>query len=98
MAIARVLVVDDDAAVRRMLVDYLGAHDYAVDVAANGTELRQYFEQQTPDVVLLDVGLPGEDGLSLARYLRERYAVGVHHGDWRGRRGRSRRRTRGGCR
>jgi two-component system OmpR family response regulator len=77
MTIARVLVVDDDAAVRRMLVDYLGAHDYAVDVAANGTELRQYFEQQMPDVVLLDVGLPGEDGLSLARYLRERYAVGI---------------------
>ena len=77
MTIARVLVVDDDAAVRRMLVDYLGAHDYAVDVAANGTELRQYFERQTPDVVLLDVGLPGEDGLSLARYLRERYAVGI---------------------
>ena len=77
MTIARVLVVDDDAAVRRMLVDYLGAHDYAVDVAADGTELRQYFERQTPDVVLLDVGLPGEDGLSLARYLRERYAVGI---------------------
>jgi DNA-binding response OmpR family regulator len=77
MPIARVLVVDDDAAVRRMLVDYLGAHDYAVDVAANGSELRQYFERQTPDAVLLDVGLPGEDGLSLARYLRERYAVGI---------------------
>lgn len=77
MPIARVLVVDDDAAVRRMLVDYLGAHDYAVDVAANGAEMREYFERQRPDAVLLDVGLPGEDGLSLARYLRERYAVGI---------------------
>lgn len=73
----RVLVVDDDADVRRMLVEYLGAHDYDVAAAANGTEMRAALERQVPDVVLLDVGLPGEDGLSLARYLRERHPVGI---------------------
>ena len=77
MASARILVVDDDADVRRMLVDYLGTHDYEVTAAANGTEMRAALERQVPDVVLLDVGLPGEDGLSLARFLRERYPVGI---------------------
>jgi two-component system OmpR family response regulator len=60
-----------------MLVDYLGAHDYDVDAAANGAEMRAAIERRVPDVVLLDVGLPGEDGLSLARYLRERHPVGI---------------------
>jgi len=73
----RVLVVDDDADVRRMLVEYLGAHDYEVAAASNGTEMRAAIERQVPDVVLLDVGLPGEDGLALARYLRERHALGI---------------------
>ena len=77
MARARVLGVDDDTDVRRMLVDYLGAHDYEVSAAANGTEMRAALERQVPDVVLLDVGLPGEDGLSLARFLRERHSVGI---------------------
>jgi two-component system OmpR family response regulator len=77
VVIPRILVVDDDADVRRMLVEYLGAHDYAVAAAANGAEMRVELERQVPDVVLLDVGLPGEDGLSLARYLRERYRLGI---------------------
>ncbi len=77
MANASVLVVDDDADVRRMLVDYLGSHDYQVIGVANGAEMRAALEREVPDVVLLDVGLPGEDGLSLARFLRERYPVGI---------------------
>jgi two-component system phosphate regulon response regulator OmpR len=77
VAIANLLVVDDDADLRRMLVEYLGAHDYHVEAAANGTEMREHLARAVPDVVLLDVGLPGEDGLSLARWLRERHAVGI---------------------
>jgi two-component system, OmpR family, response regulator len=77
VASADVLVVDDDADVRRMLVEYLSAHDYHVDAAANGTEMRELLTRRVPDVVLLDVGLPGEDGLALARYLRERHPVGI---------------------
>jgi len=71
------LVVDDDADIRRMLVEYLGSHDYEVDAAANGAEMRERLQAGVPDVVLLDVGLPGEDGLTLARWLRERHAVGI---------------------
>lgn len=77
MANASVLVVDDDADVRRMLVEYLGSHDYEVTGVANGGEMRAALERKVPNVVLLDVGLPGEDGLSLARFLRERYPVGI---------------------
>lgn len=77
MASANVLVVDDDADVRRMLVEYLSGHDYHVVAAANGAEMRERLAAGVPDVVLLDVGLPGEDGLSLARWLRERHPVGI---------------------
>ena len=75
--IPRVLVVDDDADVRRMLVEYLGAHDYAVSAAGSGAQMRAELARSVPDVVLLDVGLPGEDGLLLARFLREHYKVGI---------------------
>ncbi|HQR20934.1 MAG TPA: response regulator [Burkholderiaceae bacterium] len=74
---ACVLVVDDDADVRRMLVEYLGSHDYEVTAVASGSEMRAALERRVPDVVLLDIGLPGEDGLALARYLRERHSVGI---------------------
>jgi two-component system phosphate regulon response regulator OmpR len=77
VAVAKVLVVDDDADIRRMLVEYLGGHDYDVDAAAGGAEMREKLASSVPDVVLLDVGLPGEDGLSLARWLRERHPVGI---------------------
>ncbi|MGH8352431.1 MAG: response regulator [Pseudomonas sp.] len=73
----RVLVVDDDAEVRELLLDYLGGHGYRVDTAADSQQLRAELERRLPDVVLLDVGLPGEDGLSLARFLRERHDLPV---------------------
>ena len=73
----RVLVVDDDAAVREMLAEYLGGHGYDVAVAADGAAMRAEIERAKPALVLLDVGLPGEDGLTLARYLRERHDVGI---------------------
>ena len=72
-----VLVVDDDASIREMLHDYLSSHGYEVALAGDGTSMRSQIEAATPDLVLLDLGLPHEDGLSLARYLRERYDVGI---------------------
>ena len=77
MDATRVLVVDDDPAIRKMLTDYLSQHGYQVATAANGAAMRAEIARAVPAVVLLDVGLPGEDGLSLARYLRERYEVGI---------------------
>lgn len=74
---ARVLIVDDEADVRDMLKEYLSAHRYEVLEADSGETMRAVLEQVVPDVALLDVGLPGEDGLSLARYLRERYDLGI---------------------
>jgi two-component system phosphate regulon response regulator OmpR len=72
-----VLVVEDDQAIREMVAEYLGANGYAVHQAESGSDMREAIERNLPDVVLLDVRLPGEDGLSLARFLRERYDVGI---------------------
>ena len=60
-----------------MLAEYLRTHGYEVAQADRGTAMREAVEQSLPDVVLLDVNLPGEDGLTLARFLRERYDVGI---------------------
>ena len=72
-----VLIVDDDDTVRTMIAEYLESHGYATAQAGDGTAMRAAIEQATPDVVLLDLNLPREDGLTLARYLRERYDVGI---------------------
>lgn len=77
MSSGKVLVVDDDADVRRVLTEYLGGHDFDVVAVASGEAMRSALQTSVPDVVLLDLGLPGEDGLTLARFLRERYAVGI---------------------
>jgi len=77
MAAVRILVVDDDADVRQMLAEYLSTHGYEVALADNGAAMRKELERAAPAVVLLDVGLPGEDGLTLARYVRERYDLGI---------------------
>jgi two-component system OmpR family response regulator len=77
MAETRLLVVDDDAAMRRMLSEYLGSHGFVVTTADSGEQMRRELDAALPDLVLLDLNLPGEDGLTLARFLRERYDVGI---------------------
>jgi DNA-binding response OmpR family regulator len=72
-----VLVVDDDPIVRELLEDYLGSNQYRVFTAANGTEARAILAEQVPHIVILDIGLPGEDGLSLARFVREQYDIAI---------------------
>jgi len=72
-----VLIVDDDASIREMLAEYFASHGFVTAEAEDGTTMRAAIERATPDVVLLDLRLPREDGLSLARYLRERYDVGI---------------------
>ena len=73
----RLLIVDDDPSVRAMLREYLEDHAFSVAEAGSGAQMRECIERELPDAVLLDIRLPGEDGLSLARYLRERYDVGI---------------------
>src|SRR3954470_11351689 len=66
----RIVVVDDDDGVREMVAEYLGQHGYKVRAAAGGAELDQLLAEDGADLVLLDVNMPGEDGLSIARRLR----------------------------
>jgi two-component system phosphate regulon response regulator OmpR len=72
-----VLIVDDDASVRDMIAEYLGDNDYEVLQADSGESMRAALAKRVPDVVLLDVRLGREDGLSLARFLREHYSIGI---------------------
>jgi len=73
----QLLVVDDDPDVRELIQDYFSDNGFRVVEAKDATAMRSAIEASVPDVVLLDVGLPGEDGLSLARYLREHHDVGI---------------------
>ena len=68
--VARVLVVDDDVAIRSTLARSLGAEGYTVDVAANGHDALQVALDRTPDLVVLDLMLPGITGLDVCRRLR----------------------------
>jgi len=72
-----VLIVDDDPDIRGMLAEYLGSHGYRIAQAADGEAMRAEIERVAPDLVLLDLRLPREDGLSLARHLREHCDVGI---------------------
>jgi len=67
-----ILVVDDDAETRSLLQEYLQKQGYRVTPAADGKALRRALEIGRPDLVVLDVMLPGEDGLELCRDLRTR--------------------------
>jgi DNA-binding response OmpR family regulator len=73
----KILVVDDDEAVCRLLEDYLVEHGYIVHTAHDAVAARTLIAQQRPAAALLDVGLPGEDGLALARHLREHHDIGI---------------------
>jgi two-component system phosphate regulon response regulator OmpR len=77
MTSGKVLIVDDDAEIRTVLTEYLASHDYEAVAVESGAAMRAALQASSPDVVLLDLALPGEDGLSLARYLREHHRVGI---------------------
>ncbi|WP_374436816.1 response regulator [Inhella sp.] len=66
------LVVDDDAEIRLGLQDYLGRFGFAVDCAADGAQMRRMVLAQRYDILVLDLMLPDEDGLSLCRWARQR--------------------------
>ena len=67
-----IVVVEDEAAQRQLLFDYLTKHGYRVTGFQSGVGLRHLVEREMPALVLLDVGLPGEDGFAVARWLREK--------------------------
>lgn len=57
-----VLVVDDDPDLRKLIGEFLSAHGYQVDMAENVAEMRSVMAQRRPDLIVLDVMMPGEDG------------------------------------
>lgn len=71
----RLLLVDDEPALREPLAEYLARQGFAVTQAASAAEARSRLRDDTPDIVLLDIMMPGEDGLSLCRHLSETRAI-----------------------
>ena len=71
---ATILIVDDEPDVREVLEEYFVNHGYAAIAADSAGAARTLAAAQPIDVALVDIHMPGEDGLSLARHLRERYA------------------------
>ena len=66
-AAPRILVVDDDPGIREVLTEYLGQHGYATEGAATAAEMDRAIAARRPDLIVLDLMMPGEDGLSVCR-------------------------------
>jgi DNA-binding response OmpR family regulator len=71
---ARLIVVDDEPDLRVMIAEYLANHGYDVCGVGNGRELDGQLANELPDLLILDVNMPGEDGFAIAR------RIGAHHG------------------
>ncbi|UCI08736.1 response regulator [Mesorhizobium sp. B1-1-8] len=74
---ARIIVVEDEPDLREAVAEYLGASGYDVATAENAAAARALFEAQPFHLAILDIAMPGEDGLSLGRWLRSRTQIGV---------------------
>jgi two-component system OmpR family response regulator len=72
-----VLAVDDDALVRELIADYLGQNGFRVTTVADGAAMRSVLAQDVVDLLLLDLKLQAEDGMSLARRLRDESAIPI---------------------
>jgi DNA-binding response OmpR family regulator len=73
----RLLVVDDDEKLLDLVIKYLSKEGFQVDGVLDGKAMDDYLAQQQPDLVVLDLMLPGEDGLSIARRLRSKSPVPI---------------------
>ena len=72
-----ILAVDDDESVRSLIAEYLGESGYAVTAVPNGKEMEAAMKAGPVDLVVLDVKMPGEDGFSLARNIRQTSRVPI---------------------
>jgi len=72
-----IVIVDDEAPAREMVGDYLKMHGFTVTLCDGGKSLRRAIEAATPDLVVLDLNMPEEDGLSIIRDLKSRTNVPV---------------------
>lgn len=72
-----IIVVDDEAPAREMVGDYLRMHGFTVTLCDGGRSLRETIGKQVPDLIVLDLNMPEEDGLSIIRDLKQRWSVPV---------------------
>ena len=72
-----IVVVDDEAPAREMVGDYLRLHGFEVTLCDGGASLRRTIDMQAPDLIVLDLNMPEEDGLSIVRSLKQRMAVPI---------------------
>jgi DNA-binding response OmpR family regulator len=72
-----IVVVDDEAPAREMVAEYLRMHGFAVTACDGGASLRRTIAKQRPDLIVLDLNMPEEDGLSIIRVLKQQLAVPI---------------------
>jgi len=72
-----IAVLDDEADITQLLASYFGGHGFRVSQLHSRTQLTDLMERDTPQLVLLDLGLPGDDGFAIARQLREHWHCGL---------------------
>jgi two-component system, OmpR family, response regulator len=72
-----IVIVDDEQPAREMVGDYLRMHGFSVSLCDGGASLRRSLAQQVPDLIVLDLNMPEEDGLSIIRDLKQRTSVPI---------------------
>jgi DNA-binding response OmpR family regulator len=75
--LAHVLAVDDDPVIREAIADYLGQHDFRVTVVADGRAMQAVLAGEVVDLLVLDLKLQAEDGMALARRVRDESAIPI---------------------
>ena len=70
MPLAHIAILDDEPDITALLGAYLGGHGYRITELHHGAALLELLQRDAPALVLLDLGLPGEDGLAIARQVR----------------------------
>ena len=75
----KILVVEDEIAISMVLKAYLQREGFEVNQVYDGAEVMNVFDEVKPDLVLLDVMLPGKDGWSILNEIREQSTCPVHH-------------------
>jgi DNA-binding response OmpR family regulator len=76
-ALPHVLAVDDDPTIRELVVDYLGQNEFRVTAVADGRAMREVIAQEVVDLIVLDLKLKAEDGMTLARGLRDESTIPI---------------------
>jgi len=74
---ARIVIVEDEPDLRDAVAEYLGVNGFDVATAESAAAMRQLAETQAFDLAILDIAMPGEDGLSLGRWLRSKMPIGI---------------------